>query len=171
MPPEKNIYILIGQKGSGKTLIGTIIQELYGITFVRVEDIARKVKKNREIEDESYLNEVFTEIESHLRNILKNRTDIVFESTGLTTHFDRMLKNLKQDFRVISIAVKADPELCLKRIKNRDQSIHINVSDNEAIYINSLVRKKNMECNFEINNDGGREEVVSALGNIFDRKE
>ena len=42
---QKNIYLLIGQKGSGKTLAGQMIQDLFGIKFVRVEDIARRGKE------------------------------------------------------------------------------------------------------------------------------
>lgn len=51
MSTDKYIFVLIGQKGSGKSLTGSIINDLYGITFVRVEDIAKKIKKDRSITD------------------------------------------------------------------------------------------------------------------------
>lgn len=171
MTPEKIIYILIGQKGSGKSFIGTIIQEIYGIEFVRVEDIARQLKKNRTVDDESYHKEAFFQIESHLRETLKSIPALVFESTGLTSHFDDMLVNLQRDYHVITIGVKADSELCLERIKNRDRSIHINVSDKEVTRINSLVLQKNRVCDYELRNDGSREELIGAVGNIFIRNQ
>ncbi len=167
MSPDRIIYILIGQKGSGKSFIGTIIQEIYGIAFVRVEDIARQSKKNRAVDDESYHKEAFFQIESHLREVLKNIPALVFESTGLTSHFDNMLESLKRDYRVITISVKAKSELCLERIKNRDRVIHINVSDKEVMHINSLVLHKNRVCDHELGNNGSREELINAIGNIF----
>lgn len=39
-PVVKRIYILIGPKGSGKTYIGTPLQDQLHIPFLRVEDIA-----------------------------------------------------------------------------------------------------------------------------------
>lgn len=164
---KKSVYILIGQKGSGKTFAGQIIQDRYGIKFVRVEDIARGIKKGRTVTDESYHIEVFSHIESYLRKVLKEEPAVVFESTGLGSIFDRMRQTLSKDFKVVTIAVKADSELCLERIKTRDQSIHINVSDEDIKYINLLVRQRNFKCDFELNNNGSREELVSLLDDIF----
>jgi shikimate kinase len=169
MLSNKTIYILIGQKGSGKTLAGQMIQDLFGIKFVRVEDIAKRVKRDREVDDESYHRDAFTEIELNLRRVLEDEPSIVFESTGAGIHFEQMLKNLKSDYKVITICIKADPDLCLKRIKSRDQSIHIDVSDKDVKYINSLVRQRNFECDFDIDNNGGRGELISLLYDIFNK--
>ena len=65
MSLPKNIYILIGQKGSGKSFTGQIIQDKFGVKFVRVEEIAKRIKRNREVDDESYHRDAFTEIESN----------------------------------------------------------------------------------------------------------
>ncbi|EOZ98800.1 hypothetical protein A33Q_1454 [Indibacter alkaliphilus LW1] len=35
---SKIIYLLIGQKGSGKSFIGTLMEKEFGIKFIRVED-------------------------------------------------------------------------------------------------------------------------------------
>lgn len=167
MSTDKYIFVLIGQKGSGKSLTGSIINDLYGITFVRVEDIAIKIKKDRSITDDSYLNDVFTEIENHLREILSVNSRIVFESTGLSKQFDTMLGNLKNDFHVFSIYLESDPGLCIERVKSRDQSLHINISDDDLLYINSLVRKNSFKCDYVINNNGSREELTDSVRKIF----
>ena len=169
MSLPKNIYILIGQKGSGKSFTGQIIQDKFGVKFVRVEDIAKRIKRNREVDDESYHRDAFTEIELHLRRVLEDEPSVVFESTGLGVHFDQMLQNLKSSYKVITIGIKTDPDLCLKRIKSRDQSIHIDVSDKDVKYINSLVRQRNFECDFEIDNNGSRGELISLLHDIFNK--
>ena len=119
------------------------------------------------MDDESYHKEVFLKIESHLRSTLEDEPAIVFESTGLGAHFKEMLENLKRSFKVITIGIKADQELCLERIKSRDQSIHIDVSDEDVLLINSLVRRMNMNCDYEIDNNGTIEEFSSLLKNIF----
>ena len=170
MVSDKTIYILIGRKGSGKSFIGEMVQDLYGIKFIRVENIALNVKRDRAIDDESYLDEVFSGIESNLRNVTKNEPSIIFESTGLSRQFDIMLGNLKRDYRVKTIKVNADDNMCIERIHSRDKSTHVNVSDSEVMRINAFVRQKNLVCDFEINNDGNEEELVSALSKIFRRE-
>ena len=170
MSSDKKLYILIGQKGSGKSFIGNMIQDLYGIKFINVENIALKVKRDRAIDDESYLVEVFFKIESHLRNALRDEASIIFESTGLSRQFDMMLVNLKMDYRVTTIKVNADENLCIERIHSRDKSTHVNVSDSEIMRINAFVRQKNLVCDYEINNDGHVEDLVSKLSKIFRRE-
>ena len=54
---KQKIYLLLGQKGSGKSFIGAIMEKRFGITFIRVEDWAKQIKKDRAVDDEVYLKE------------------------------------------------------------------------------------------------------------------
>ena len=64
-----------------------------------------------------------------------------------------MLSSLKRDFRIITIGVHANMELCVRRINERDQSIHIPFSEEEMINdINLRVSKKWMDTDYEICN-------------------
>lgn len=165
---DKFVYLLIGQKGSGKSFIGKILDEEFGIKFIRVEDWARKIKRDREIDDESYLKQVFAEIEAGIRKCLDETDKLAFESTGLTEYFDTMLENLKHDFKVTTIGVTAESKTCLERVKRRDSNIHINVSDNQVLMINEKVREKNSETDFTINNESKpAHELMSELANII----
>jgi len=148
----KTIYLLIGPKGSGKSYIGTLIQEQIGIPFLRVEDWAKAVKKDRTINNEHYIKDVFEAIEQGVRSALMQKDKVVFESTGLSDAFDLMLKNLRRDFKVITIGVKADPKTCLQRVKSRDQSIHIAVSDDQVLEINRMVVEKGMKTDYVVQN-------------------
>ncbi len=150
---NKIVYLLIGPKGSGKSFIGTLMDERLGIRFIRVENISKKVKKDRQIDDQSYIQEAFQAIEKGVREALKYTDKIVFESTGVTDSFDRMLENLKKDFAVITIGIRANEMLCLHRVKSRDQSIHVNVSDEQVNQINSQVLRKNIKTDFAITNE------------------
>jgi shikimate kinase len=165
---NKTIYLLIGPKGSGKSFIGTLMDQKFGIPFIRVEDWAKKVKKDRQIDNEDYLSDVFSAIEKGIRHSLDMNDKIVFESTGLTPHFDRMLENVKEDFSVVTIGVHANHELCLHRVKSRDQSIHINISDEQVNEINKQVKKKEMRTDFQLINEGKSvEELVSEMREIL----
>ncbi len=165
---SKIIYLLIGQKGSGKSFIGTLMEREFGIKFIRVEDWAKKIKKDRNVDNEAYLKQVFEEIESGIRDSLTDKDKIVFESTGLTEYFDLMLERLRRDFQVTTVGVYADRITCLKRVKSRDQEIHINISDDQVLMINEKVRERNFETEFSIiNEDKSEKELINEIGEII----
>lgn len=161
---KKSVYLLIGQKGSGKSFIGTLLEKEFGIKFIRVEDWAKKIKKDRNVDNEAYLKQVFVEIESGVRDSLTDNDKIVFESTGLTEYFDIMLENLRKDFKVTTIGVYADSTICLERVKSRDQQIHINISDDQVLMINEKVRERSFETDFSIiNEDKSEKELINEI--------
>ncbi len=153
MMKKKQVILLIGPKGSGKTFIGSFIQERFGIRFLRVEDWAKAIKKSREVTDEVYLAEVFDCIETGVRKALLSSDHVVFESTGLTDHFDRMLASFRNDCKVTTIGISANSALCLQRVRSRNSSIHIAVSDDMVLQINEKVEKKDIETDFQIVNE------------------
>lgn len=162
---RKEIFLLIGQKGSGKSFIGSLMDKEFGINFIRVEDWAKKIKKDRDVDNQAYLKQVFEEIEKGIRESLVDKDKIVFESTGLTEYFDQMIQSLKRDFQVTTIGVYADSTICLERVKSRDQDIHINVSDDQVQMINHKVRERNFETDFSIINENKSEkELINEIG-------
>ena len=58
------IILLIGQKGSGKSFVGSLLETEFKIKFIRVENWAKEIKQNRSIDDKTYLDEVFKAIET-----------------------------------------------------------------------------------------------------------
>jgi shikimate kinase len=162
------IILLIGQKGSGKSYIGSLLETQFNIKFIRVEDWAKDVKQSRNIDDETYLDEVFKAIEIGVKHKAVNYNSVCFESTGLTHQFDKMLENLKKEFNVVTIKIVCDPGVCIKRIKSRDQNIHINVSDDEVSRINFEVTRRNYKTDFELrNNAKSKNELIKELGMIL----
>lgn len=139
--------------------------------FLRVEDWAKKVKRERDIDNDSYLKEVFTTIENGVREQLKKQDSIVFESTGLTAYFDAMLSSLQQDFNLVTIGIHADLELCVKRVSERDQSIHIPFSEQEVKDINLQVKEKHIDTDHIINNENKTlDSLKSELRAILDQR-
>lgn len=140
------------------------MEKEFGIKFIRVEDWAKKIKKDRNVDNEAYLKQVFEEIENGIRDSLTDKDKIVFESTGLTEYFDIMLESLRRDFQLTTIGVYADTTTCLKRVKSRDQDIHINVSDDQVLMINDKVRERNFETDFSIINENKSEkELINEI--------
>jgi len=156
----KKIYILLGPKGSGKSFIGSLLEQERKIKFLRVEDIALQMRKGRKYDHPDYLIEVFKAIETHVRYNLESTDELIFESTGLTDQFDAMLIRLQQDFKVILIEVRANLSLCLERIKMRNQSIHIAVSDEHIHTINSAVLAKKFPLQGILDNDNAHEDML-----------
>jgi shikimate kinase len=166
---QRTLHILIGPKGSGKTFIGSLLQRRLGIPFLRVEDIALAVKRERSHQDESYVREVFGAIEAAVRERLQTSRELVIESTGLTEAFDSMLARLEQDITVNLVRVRAEAETCLRRVKQRDQSVHVDVSDVHVKQINEMVAAKTWPFKGEIDNQAADEAALvtafeSAVG-------
>lgn len=169
---RKTIFLLIGQKGSGKSFIGNLMDKYFGIAFIHVEDWAKKIIKNRDVDNHEYLQQVFRVIEEGIRDCLtKTKQDaIVFESTGLTEYFDQMLYSLKKDFKVITIGVVANSTICLERVKSRDQEIHINISDDQVLNINKKVQERNLETDFSIVNENkSKKELITEIGKLIEQ--
>jgi len=165
---KKTIYLLIGPKGSGKSYIGAMIDRCFQIQFIRVEDWAKTIKRGREIDDEAYLKDVFQVIETGIRKAMVNHEKIVFESTGLTPYFDKMYDSLCNDFNVKSIRISAEDEICLSRVRTRDRSIHIDVSDEQVRQLNKKVKEKGFTADFEITNtDKTDKELIKELKEIL----
>ncbi len=163
---NKTIFLLIGPKGGGKSFIGSLIEERFGIEFIRVESWAQNIQKGRAIDNASYIRDVFETIESGIRSQLGNTDQVVFESTGLTDYFDQMIENLQLEFKIVTILVEADKELCLTRVKERDQSIHVNVSDAQVNHINKLVNEKRSKLKYDhiiANNNSGVDHLIKVL--------
>jgi shikimate kinase len=163
----ETLYILIGLKGSGKTYIGKLIESRFNIPFLRVEDIFSRVKRNRNYNDADYIKEGFAEVEREIRNRFVIMDRLTIESTGLTGEFKEMLEELKKNFTVKLIKIQCDPELCLKRVRERDSKDHINVSDSDVREINEMAAKASFKYDLTIDNNSKTDEgVIKELSKI-----
>ena len=163
----KTVYILTGLKGSGKTYIGNLLSERLSIPFLRVENIFLKTKTNDPLKDQNYISSGFTNVEKEIRSLLTGIDQLTIESTGITTQFDTMVSNLKKDFIVKLIKISAFPDLCFKRVKDRDQSDHISVSDDQVLEINKLAAKVSLDYDLIIhNNIQTDEDIIEQFGSM-----
>ena len=67
-----------------------------------------------------------------------------------------------------TIKVSADREKCIQRVRMRDQSIHINVSDNQLKQVNEAVHEKDMKTDYTIeNSEKSEDELKSEIRKIL----
>ncbi len=162
----KQVIILIGLKGSGKTYIGSLIQEKFGIKFFRVENVWLALKSER-LSDE-YIMEGFNLVEKEIDNLLLDSDRITIESTGTTEYFNPFLKRLKNKYNLKLIKIETSFSTCLKRVKSRDASVHIPVSDDLIEQVNLEASTVDLEFDAVIENEKSTEnEILNKLRNIL----
>lgn len=160
--------MLVGPKGSGKTFIGELMQEHFGITFLPEESWTKSAKKDGSLSHTNYLTAVFAKMEEKVREALEEHDTIVFEATPLTKAFETMFETLRTDFYMTTIGVWATHVCCMERIKDSSQGQDNQVSEEEIRAINSMVVDRAAQTNFKIeNNDATVEELLGDLKTII----
>tara|TARA_Y100000310_G_C20151795_1_gene565098 strand:- start:57 stop:548 length:492 start_codon:yes stop_codon:yes gene_type:complete len=162
----KTLFILIGPKGSGKTYIGTLIQKKLNILFFRVEDVWLSIKTNKI--DKEYLEKGFSLVEKEIDKQFKKINKLIIESTAAFDYFKIFLKKLESKYNIKLIQVKTPLDLCLDRIKSRDQSIHIPVSDDRIQEINS--KAVNVKFDFDLiieNSDISEDQIIKEFSSLL----
>lgn len=154
----KELIILIGLKGSGKTHIGTLVQEKLGIPFLRAENIWLTVKPERFTE--AYFQVGFRMVKEEIDNRFKDTDVLVIESTGASGYFKPFLSALDEKYRLRLIKINASAETCLKRIKSRDASVHIPVSDDMIEQVNREAAEVDLDFDTVIENERASEEEI-----------
>jgi shikimate kinase len=142
---EKTLYMLIGPKGSGKTYIGGLVGKKTDISFLRVESIWLSLKPEED---------GWQKVEREIDGAFEQVDRLMVESLGAGEDFHRFYDSLKKRYRIKLIWVHAAPNLCLHRIKNRDEKSHIPVSDSKVLEYNEIAAKIEMDWNMEIDNNG-----------------
>lgn len=94
---RKTIFILIGPKGSGKTCIGSLLQQELGIPFFRVENTWLNVKEERF--SDRYVKKGFSLVEREIDRRCKD-TDRVEEINRMALSadlsFDLVIRNKQE---------------------------------------------------------------------------
>ena len=154
----KQLIILVGPKGSGKTYIGTLVHEKLGIPFLRVEDIWLSVASERFTEE--YYTEGFRRVEEEIDRQLNNTGLLLIESTGASEYFAPFLSAVRQKYSLKLIRISASADTCRRRIKTRDTSVHIPVSDNRIEQINKEASEVHLDFDAVIENENTRDEEI-----------
>lgn len=150
------LYMLIGPKGSGKTHIGTIVERNTDIFFLRVENIWLKLKYNEN---------GWKKVEQKIDMTFRNNNKIMIENLGAGEGFHQFYASLNKKYIIKLIRVFADLDICLTRVRRRDNANHIPVSDNMVIEYNKIASQVSLDWDIEIDNNrpASDSEILMAI--------
>ncbi len=168
-PSNKCAVVLVGPKGAGKSTIGSLLAEELDVHFLRVEPLFLEVRARFGSEDPAFEQRGFELVLSSLKNAFSSYDTVCFESTGASRHFSWLLSQLGQFARVLLVRVGAAPEQCAQRVRSRDSSIHIPVSDDRVDQINALARQVSLPWTVEIENGGSfnAKDILRAISSFL----
>ena len=161
MAKQKTLFMLIGPKGSGKTHIGTLIDQHTDIAFLRVEPIWLSLKP-----DENGWEKVEAAIDAMFQKCNK----VMIESLGVGEAFSKFYASLAGKYSIKMIRVYASLETCFTRVKTRNNVEHIAVSDDKVREFNKIAAVVTYNWNLEINNDelASDRDIINAIQSIND---
>lgn len=156
---KKNLYMLIGPKGSGKTYIGTLVERNSDIFFLRVEKIWLSIKQNEN---------GWEKVEQEIDLTFKSCNKLMIENLGAGEDFLHFYASLKKKYCIQLIRVFTDLDICLTRVMRRDNENHIPVSDTKVIEYNKIASQVSLDWDIEIDNNGpaSDSEILRAIKSL-----
>jgi predicted ABC-type ATPase len=142
---RKVLYILIGPKGAGKTYIGSQVERNTTIHFLRVEPIWLQLAP-----DESG----WVAVEQAIDRAFKQYDEVIIESLGAGAGFEQLHASLKEKYAVKLVKISTNLEECLRRVRNRDNSDHIPVSDEKVQEYNKIAASIDRAWDAIVDNNG-----------------
>ena len=143
------IYILIGPKGGGKSYVGRLLEQEFGIQFLPIEEIFIQLQKKgvstSEVQEKGY-----QRVEARVTDILTQSNAVSFEITVLTPASKDLLSRLGLLAQIEMVQISAPLKLCLERIKQRDASDHIDIPEERIMGINKLSVKQQIHTKLKI---------------------
>ena len=159
MPDQKTLFILVGPKGSGKTNIGTLVQQHTDIVFLRVEPIWLGLQPGED---------GWNKVEAVIDTLFQKHDKVMIESLGVGEGFSRFRASLAEKYAMKLIRVYANLETCFIRVKTRNSAEHIAVSDDRVAEFNQLAAAVTYNWDLEIdNNDPAPDkDILNAIQSI-----
>jgi len=159
MSDQKTLFMLIGPKGSGKTHIGTLVNQNTDIVFLRVEPIWLGLKPDED---------GWKKVEAVIDSLFQKHNKVMIESLGIGEGFGKFHASLTEKYSIKLIRVYADLETCFTRVRTRNYAEHIAVSDEKVEEYNKIASAVSYPWNLEINNNDPTpdKDILNAIQSI-----
>lgn len=154
MAASRSVLVLVGPKGSGKTYVGALIDKELGVRFLRVEPIFLENMHCSQLTGTALDEEGYSKVLGEIDSVLSRESRLVIESTGASEAFPAFLQALRSRYEVTLVSIRAPLERCLERVRSRDQTMHIPVSDDRVAEINARAAMVRLPWDLEIDNGG-----------------
>lgn len=156
-----NVLLLVGLKGSGKTSTGSVLEKHLNVKFLRIEPIfLEMLRQEPGLTGIPMEQRGFQIVLEKLDELAQSHSTLCIESTGTAHTFPELLATLRQSFRVFLIRVKAPLRTCIERVRTRDTSAHIPVSDHRLNEINERALLVDLSWDLEIDNSEFQDEIA-----------
>jgi shikimate kinase len=143
----------VGLKGSGKTFIGSVWEKYLNVKFLRIETIFLELlRQEPELEGIRFEQRGFKIVLEKLDELAQSYSTLCIESTGTAYTFPDLLSALSQSFCLFIIQVKAPLDTCIERVRMREASAHIPVSEHRLKEINERALQVALPWDLEIDN-------------------
>lgn len=151
--------MLIGPKGAGKTYIGTLVEKETDISFLRVEKIWLAINPKED---------GWQKVEQAIDQAFKHCNKLMIENLGAGEGFHRLHDSLNKKYSVKLVRVFSDLDICLDRVKNRNNKDHIPVSDSKVKEYNEIASRVNFDWSLEIDNNepASDTEILEAIKSL-----
>jgi len=159
MTDQKSLFMLVGPKGSGKTHIGTLVNQHTDIVFLRVEPIWLGLKPHED---------GWKKVKVAIDAMFQKHDKVMIESLGIGEGFSKFHLSLAEKYSIKMIRVYADLETCFTRVKTRNNAEHIPVSDDKVEEFNKLASVVTYAWALEIDNNDQTPDtdIINAIQSI-----
>ena len=164
------LLLLVGLKGAGKTFIGTLLEKHLIVKFLRIEPIFLEIMRSEpQLAGIDLEKQGFQIVLETLDNLAINHPILCIESTGTAYTFPELLTALQNKFKVFLIQIQTPFETCIERVKTRETSVHIPVSDHRLREINQVASTVNLPWDLVIDNSEFHNEpaIVQAIEQLL----
>lgn len=161
---KKTLLMLIGLKGSGKSYIGTLVDRMTDIRFLKVEPIWVDYLNSDDRSRSGW--EI---VEEEIDKQFANSDRVMIESLGAGEEFKGFYQSLRQKYDIKLIKIAVDLDTCLNRVKRRDAVDHIPISDARVEEINTIAQHVVYDWDLVIDNNGPASdaEIIGAVRTIL----
>jgi len=145
--------ILLGPKGSGKSFIGSLLEERLGIRFVAVEPLWKAYfRRCAAAGTPPDIGAGIGVVHPLICRALAEFQHLAVETTGASGPILADLLNLAPRDQTLIIRVRAPIALCLSRIASRDPAAHIPVDEATIRQAHALSEAVDIAPDLEISN-------------------
>lgn len=169
MEYNQNLIILVGPKGSGKTYIGNLVNQVFGIKYINAEKLLLKYLETNPLVKLPLPRHGFDIEIDEIANSFKGRFCLIYDMTGTSEFFTSVINELKVLYRVHLIKVSCPLSCCEERIKNRSVIDHFEMDMESINEINKRAINVKCDWNHEIINDvfSVADSIILGLDDYF----
>lgn len=157
----KEVVVLVGLKGAGKTTIGQLLTRELGIHFVLVEPIFIQSRAHGTLAAPEQERLGFERVVDRLRADLATHDTVCFETTGVSVHTTWLLSELRKMARVLLVRVLAGAEESAARVRRRDHTNHLPAPDADVARINAAAGQVDLTWDATLDNRGAPNDAAT----------